>query len=121
MAGWKVEIHGKGIQRNQVVKLADAMKAKFGEKAQISIASADPPKTRAERLTAAFSLISNARSDIEQLKEEMEEWLSSIPENLLNGDKASKIEDTTNGLQEILNSIEELEGKDGDVSFPSMF
>jgi len=53
------------------------------------------------------------------LRDELQEWLDNMPENLLESEKASQLEDALVCLDETIGLAEEIEGSD--VEFPSMF
>ena len=76
-------------------------------------------KSRAERLSDAESLVDDAKSIVEELKDEMEAWHESIPENLQSGDKASEVEAAKDALENLQSELENVNF--GDVDFPAMF
>lgn len=119
MAVWLVRISGKGIRRDGVEKLAKALADKYGEeKASIIVTDATPPESRAERFSAATSLVSDAKGEFEQLRDELTEWKDGMPENLQDGAKADELQEAIDALEELIDKAEDVEG--GDVTFPSM-
>jgi len=76
-------------------------------------------KSRADRLAEAESLVDDARSIVEELKDEMESWYDSIPENLQQGDKANEVESAKDALDNLQSELENIPF--GDVEFPAMF
>ena len=54
-----------------------------------------------------------------ELASELEEWKSSLPENLQNGEKASQIDDAISNLENLADNIEAIDGDN--VEFPSMY
>ncbi len=76
-------------------------------------------KSRADRLSDAEALVADAASIVEELRDEMEQWHDSIPENLQSGDKASEVESAKDALENLQSELEEVSF--GDVEFPSMF
>ena len=118
MAVWKITISGKGVRQATVDKLAETYREKFGEDVSISVVDASPPESRAERFSDAMSSVSDARSQCEELRDEMQDWYDSIPENLQSGSKAEEVQETIDNLENVIGELEDIEGSD--VSFPSM-
>ena len=75
--------------------------------------------SRRERFESAIGQISEAKTEIETLRDELQEWLDNMPENLQDGQKAEELQEAIDNLEEILNSLEEAESTD--VEFPGMF
>lgn len=73
--------------------------------------------------SARFQLIqeaaSNLQTDAETLRDELQEWLDNMPENLQSGSKADELNDAISALDEVIEAFETIAG--ADVSFPSMF
>ena len=75
--------------------------------------------SRAERLAEIKQTVADAASEIESLKDEMQGWYDSIPENLQDGTKANEVQECHDALETLQ---EELEGIDFDsVDFPGMY
>jgi hypothetical protein len=75
----------------------------FGTEAPLSsVEQVKTPESRADRFAEAESLAGEACSIVEELKDEMEQWYDSIPENLQGGDKASEVESTKDALENYL-------------------
>lgn len=119
MARWKVTITGKGVRKATVEKLAEKLKEQFGAGAHVSVVDDTPPESRADRFSNALGLVSDARQEAEELKDELEQWKDSLPENLQDGSKAGEIDDAVSALEEFISEAENLEGHD--VSFPGMY
>ncbi len=75
--------------------------------------------SRADRFGEAQSDVSSAKGNAEELRDELQNWLDNLPENLQSGSKASELEDAISSLEEFINSCEEAEGVD--VQFPGMY
>jgi hypothetical protein len=78
-------------------------------------------KSRHTRLGEAVLAIRTALVAVEDLRDEMESWRDSIPENLQGGDKYQRVEECHDLLEthaeEIDTACEELDA----VEFPGMF
>ena len=85
---------------------------------EVLVDKINPNPSRADRLSEVNSLVEDAKSIVEELKEEMENWLDTIPENLQGGDKYSQIEDCISNLEEISGQLEEIDTSS--IDFPSM-
>jgi hypothetical protein len=75
--------------------------------------------SRADRLGEAEKDWDNAKSIVQELHDEMEEWHDNMPENLKDGDKGQEVEAAKDALQEILDSLEQADFSG--VSFPGMY
>jgi predicted RNase H-like nuclease (RuvC/YqgF family) len=81
--------------------------------------------SRAERLSQVLSALEEAKesavSEIQNLKEELENWRDNMPESLQGGSKYDELEEAINELD---NLESELDGTDipsgDDVNFPGM-
>lgn len=121
MANWKITISGKNIRRETVQKLANSLKDKFGDNASIHVTDNSPPESRQDRLSAAMAMIEDAKSEVESLRDELQEWYDNLPEQFQNGSKGEEIQEAIDALEQLETDIGELEGRDGDVSFPGMY
>jgi hypothetical protein len=76
-------------------------------------------KSRADRYSDAQGSISDAKTEAEELRDELQNWLDGLPENLQNGSKADALNEAISNLDTFIQSAEEAEGTD--VEFPGMF
>lgn len=117
MATWQVTISGKGIRRDTVEKIVEkALREKYGEGASITVTDASPPESRADRFSEAMSKVSDAKGECEALRDELDEWKGNMPESLQNGSKAEELDAAIGELEEVIQELEAVEGRD--VSFP---
>lgn len=91
----------------------------FGDDAVAYVNKAVSPNSRGDRFSDAEQSLEDCKSEVAQLKEELEEWQGNLPENLQGGTKNDE-------LQEAIDALEELDGElQGiswpDVEFPGMF
>lgn len=115
----KIEINQKGIKTDGVRKVVtDALKAKY-PKASVSVSRDHTGTSRADRLNEAESLVEDAQAIVEELKDELQDWLDGLPENLQSGSKADELNDAINELESILDSLQSVEMSS--VSFPGMY
>ena len=77
-------------------------------------------KSRATRLSDTLNMIEKI-ADVEQLKEELEEWLDNLPENLQSSNKAEMLQEAIDNLENIRDELENIQELQHDVEFPSMF
>ena len=108
----KMAVNGNNIKSVQK-KLAE----QFPE-AVVQVEKVNDSPSRADRLAEAEGDFENAKSIVSELKEEMENWRDSLPENLQSSDKASQIEEAISNLEEIESNMDQCEF--GNVEFPGM-
>ena len=77
-------------------------------------------KSRATRLSDTLDMTEKI-ADVEQLKEELEEWLDNLPENLQSSNKADMLQEAIDNLELIAEELEGIQELQHDVEFPSMF
>jgi len=77
------------------------------------------PKSRAERFSAALDIVADAKSQIEELRDELQNWLDGMPENLQASSKADELDNAISELDGVISSLEDAEG--ASVEFPGMF
>lgn len=75
--------------------------------------------SRADRFATSQGDVSGAKTEAEELRDELQNWRDNIPENLQDGTKAGELDDAISALDEYIGALEEAEG--ADVQFPSMF
>ncbi len=114
-----ITVNQKGARLDTVEKLVrELLKDKYPE-ASVSVVRKDPPESRSDRFNEAIGMVSDGKSEIEGLRDELQEWRDGLPENLQGGDKASELDEAISSLDDILSSLEEAEG--ADVEFPGMY
>jgi DNA-binding transcriptional regulator GbsR (MarR family) len=77
-------------------------------------------KSRATRLSDTLDMTEKI-ADVEQLKEELEEWLHNLPENLQSSNKADMLQEAIDNLENITEELENIQELQHDVEFPGMF
>jgi len=73
-------------------------------------------QSRADRFNDAQGLITEGKNIIEELREELQNWLDNMPENLQGGSKADELQTAIDELESVIMSLEEVEGVS--VDFP---
>lgn len=120
MARYKVSFEIPEARVSTAQKSMTEMLAKLGyEGITPSVTKIETKQSRADRLGEAESAFENAKSIVEELRDEMEEWHSNMPENLQSSAKGEEVEAARDALQEIADG---LDGCDfSNVSFPGMY
>lgn len=77
------------------------------------------PRSRTKRLAAAEGLRDGAVLEVEELRDELQQWLDGMPENLQGGEKASQLEEAIGSLEEIVGQLGEVDFSS--VEFPGMY
>lgn len=75
--------------------------------------------SRNKRYADEIMKIVSSKENIEGLRDELQEWLDSMPENLQSGQKAEDLDAAISDLDSCIDSLEEAEGVE--VEFPGMF
>lgn len=115
----QITVHQKGLRMDSIQSLIEKVVKKQYPEAHISVMKIEHPSSRPERFAAAQSLISDAKSGMEELKDELESWHDNLPENLQSSNKADELDEAVNNLDEIISQLEEAESTD--VTFPGMY
>jgi|TARA_R110002072_G_scaffold118530_1_gene250247 DNA repair exonuclease SbcCD ATPase subunit len=77
-------------------------------------------ESRATRLSNAMDLTTNI-DEVNNLREELEQWLDNMPENLQASEKAMQLEEAIQNLEEIADELENMQELQHNVEFPGMF
>jgi hypothetical protein len=91
----------------------------FGETTAAHIDKINRKQSRADRLAEAEGTCLDAKSEVESLKDELQDWKDGMPENLQSGSKADEIDEAINGLEEIIDALDNIDFSR--VSFPGMY
>lgn len=118
MAHIQIDIYGKGLMLPNVMK---KIRPLFNlDKVNLSGRKVKAPVTRADRLSAASEMLSNAQSVLEELRDEIEQWKSGMEgTNLESTEKYQQLEECYEKLAESVDNIQGVE-LDG-IEFPSMY
>jgi hypothetical protein len=85
--------------------------------AQIEKVERNP--SRADRLSEVEGDVADARSAVEELQQEMQDWYDNLPESLQAGEKGSMVSSAADSLQEIVDALEAADFSM--VEFPGMY
>jgi len=75
-------------------------------------------ESRETRFLKARELVDGAKVVFEDLQNELQEWLDNMPENLQESYKAEELQDTIDGLDEVIDDTEEIVTTE--IEFPRM-
>lgn len=120
MSRWNVLIVGDGLRKSSVEKHAKALRKNLGDKIHIEVTDASYPDSRAQRLDAAYALVGDAATQVEELKDELQSWYDNLPENFQQGDKGEALQTAIDQLESIQQSFDDLASNQECVDFPSM-
>lgn len=116
MAKYELILIKKGLRTRQVEKIAKAVR-ELG--ISVSIRKVEEPKTRSERLAKAEELAEEAKSIVEELFDEMENWRDGMEgTGLENTAKYNVVSEACDNLEEIKSQLEDI---DWYVEFPTMY
>lgn len=116
MANYEIKLTVEAARRESVEK---ALVKTFGKDVPIhSVEKLKTAESRADRLGEAEGSLEDAKSVVSELKDEMQEWFDSIPENLQQGQKASEVQEAIDALESLEGDLENIQF---DVSFPGMY
>ena len=114
-----ITVSQKGARVSGIESLIEKhIKEKYPE-ASISVQRKDPAESRNDRFSEAQSLASEAKSEGECLRDELQEWLDNLPENLQQGSKADEIQSAIDELETFIDALDAAEGASPD--FPGMY
>jgi hypothetical protein len=75
-------------------------------------------RSRAARYGDARALASEAKAEVEQLRDELQTWLDGMPDNLQGGSKAEELQTAIDELESVIDALDQVEF--ATVEFPSM-
>ena len=77
------------------------------------------PRPAREALDRARSLVEDAASTVESLKDEFDSWYDNLPESFQSGDKGSELEECRDGLETLHDELEEIDFEAALELFPT--
>ena len=114
-----ITVNQKGARVDGIEALIEKhIKMKYPD-AAIRVERYDPPESRADRFDEALSFVGDAKSGAEELRDELQEWLDGLPENLQSGSKADELQSAIDELEQFISQCEDAES--ASVSFPGMY
>ena len=116
MASYKISITVNG---NNITTIRKQVLAAFGQDISAQVEKIERATSRNERLSDAEGFVEDAKNTVIELKEEMEEWLSNMPESLKGGFKADEVQEAIDSLETLEQELDDVDF--GIVSFPGMF
>jgi predicted RNase H-like nuclease (RuvC/YqgF family) len=117
------------VEAAQPASVEKKLKQAFGEDIPVhTVEKVKTAESRADRLSEASgnleSAIEDAKTIVEELRDEMQNWYDSIPENLQQGDKANEVQESIDALENVSSELDNLDASNcgfDDVNFPSMY
>ena len=76
-------------------------------------------ESRSKRFVRAQGDAEQAHSEIEALRDELQDWYDNMPENLQDSDKANALQETIDELESLLDHLDEV--SNASIDFPTMF
>lgn len=80
-----------------------------------------------KNLSGADCVVENCKVEVEELKDELQDWIDNMPENLQAGSKAQELEEAISLLDDLYNSMDEITGSictisedSANIEFPGM-
>lgn len=114
----EITISQDGLQERSIEKIIrEKVQDKFPD-ADISVRKVVFPTSRSDRWEEAVNQIGAAKDTAEQLRDELQEWLDNLPENLQQSNKADELQSAIDELEEAISELESAEGHSPE--FPSM-
>lgn len=77
--------------------------------------------SRADRAADIINQLDQSYNETEELREELQNWLDNMPENLQQGQKAQELEEAIGELESASSSIDEAKSSLEGTNFPGMF
>lgn len=68
-------------------------------------------KARREAISKVIDMIGNARLMLDEIREEEEDYMNNIPENLTGSERYEKAEEACYEMEDIVGELEEMEGR----------
>ena len=108
----QVNISMKKHANNEIVDEATGPAARTAKKSTRST-------SRQARFDGVMDQVENAKSEAEELRDELQAWLDGIPENLKAGTKADELQSAIEELESVIANLDE--AACATPEFPGMF
>lgn len=116
MAKYRLVLFIDGTRIDLVRKKLEAY---FGEDAVVRLNKLVSGSSRSERLSDAESSFEDVKTEVAQLRDEIQEWQDNLPENLQGGTKNDELQEALDALEELCSDLENVSWQE--VNFPGMF
>lgn len=116
-ARYTITLTVEGARLETIRKKADEA---FGTELK-AVQKVEHATSRGARLDEAMRILEDAKSEVESLRDEMQEWHDNLPESFQQGQKGEQLEEAVTNLETV---IEELDGATSaaeNVEFPGMY
>src|SRR5258708_35409893 len=110
----------KGVTQRMIARALQVAVDKIRISLPEKVEGPKPATSRADRLGQIVEALESTKSDIEELKSELESWRENIPENLQGGEKYAALEQAEDELDNGMSSIDEAVDNANGVEFPGM-
>ena len=114
-----IDVAKSGMREATVRKLVKLIETQLGGAANVTYREEERPDTRQGRFDAALGLVGDAKSEMEELMQELQDWRDNLPENLQSGTKADELDTAIGQLEDLIHELDGLESNSS-VDFPSM-
>lgn len=112
-------VSGKGLREAAIRKAYESLHINNGTFTGYHADKVNLIPSRADRLAEAEGKFEDAKSIVQELQEEMQNWYDNMPEGLQGSDKGSQVEEAANALQEIYDNLENCDFDS--IEFPGMY
>ena len=117
MASYKLTMMIDAARRESVEK---KLREVFGADIPIHVLEKDnTPTSRAAQLAEAEAMVEDAKSIVEGLKDEIQEWHDNLPENFQDGEKGQALESCVEELDQISSDLDSVDMSS--VEFSGMY
>jgi hypothetical protein len=108
------------VEANRITEVKKKLQGAFGDDVPMhELVKDDTLESRQARFDDAERAVCDCTNTLEELKDELQDWLDNMPENLQGGDKASELEDAISNFDGLIGEIESLDFST--VEFPGLY
>lgn len=114
----RITVTQKGARVETIDKIIEEAVRKKYPDCRVVVERRDPAESRGDRFEQCKDLIEDAIGGADELKDELQDWLSNMPESLQDSDKSGQIQEAIDNLEAFVDDCES--AKQHDVDFPQM-
>lgn len=115
MVEYAIRIKKKGLQPEAIKRLVIDLRLRFKD-AEVTSTKVLQIVTRADRLNNALEMVGDAKVEVQELRDELQEWYDNLPDNFQSGEKGEQLIRAISELEELAGELDAFAGRE--IEFP---
>lgn len=118
MAQYQIFVTDRGVKPATIDNIVKDIQKKL-PRASVTKKHITRPESRKDRYAACIAVLEDMKTEMEEIRNELQDWYDNLPENFQQGDKGNDIETAINEIDNSINDLDQVIGNEPD--FPTMY